>query len=75
MYLIGDQGIMGIPYLFTCLPVNLSTRVDRSRGVLLCVVVGGAHNAELFCILSWALFVLANVCLLRYIKIILGSIY
>ena len=26
------QGIMGIPYLFTCRPVNLSTRVDRSRG-------------------------------------------
>ena len=23
---------MGIPYLFTCRPVNLSTRVDRSRG-------------------------------------------
>ena len=26
------QGIMGIPYLFTCRPVNLSTRVDMSRG-------------------------------------------
>ena len=23
---------MGIPYLFTCRPVNLSTRVDMSRG-------------------------------------------
>ena len=29
---IGEQGIMGIPYLSTCRPVNLSTRVDRSRG-------------------------------------------
>ena len=30
--IIGVQGIIGIPYLFTCRPVNLSTRVDRSRG-------------------------------------------
>ena len=29
---IGVQGIMGNPYLFTCRPVNLCTRVDRSRG-------------------------------------------
>ena len=28
---IGVQSIMGIPYLFTCRLVNLSTRVDRSR--------------------------------------------
>ena len=28
----GVQGIMGIPYLFTCRPVNLSTRVDRLIG-------------------------------------------
>ena len=27
-----DIDCMGIPYLFTCRPVNLSTRVDRSRG-------------------------------------------
>ena len=26
------QGNMDIPYLFTCRPVNLSTRVDRFRG-------------------------------------------
>ena len=26
------QGIMVNPYLFTCRPVNLSTRVNRSRG-------------------------------------------
>ena len=26
------QGIMDIPHLFTCQSVNLSTRVDRSRG-------------------------------------------
>ena len=29
---MGEQGIMGIPCLSTCRPVNLSTRVDRSRG-------------------------------------------
>ena len=29
---IGVHGIMSIPYLFTCRPVNLSSRVDRSRG-------------------------------------------
>ena len=29
---IGVHGIMGIPYLFICRPVNLSTRADRSRG-------------------------------------------
>ena len=29
---IGVQGIIGTSYLFTCRPVNLSTRVDRSRG-------------------------------------------
>ena len=28
---IGEQGILGIPYLSTCRPVNLSTRVDRTR--------------------------------------------
>ena len=27
----GVHGIMGIPYLLTCRPVNLSTRVDRFR--------------------------------------------
>ena len=29
---IGEQGIMGIPYMLTCRPVNLSPRFDRSRG-------------------------------------------
>ena len=29
---IGVHGIMGIPYLFICRPVNLSSRVERSRG-------------------------------------------
>ena len=29
---IGVQGTMGISYLFTSQPVDLSTRVDRSRG-------------------------------------------
>ena len=29
---IGEQGIMGITYLSTRRPVDLSTRVDRSRG-------------------------------------------
>ena len=63
---------MDIPYLSICQPLNLFTRVDRSRGFLLRVVVGGAHNVLLFCIFSWSLFVLANVCLLRYVTIILG---
>ena len=29
---IGVQSIMGISHLSTCRPINLSTRVDRSRG-------------------------------------------
>ena len=29
---IGEQGIIGILYLFTCQPVNLSYRADRSSG-------------------------------------------
>ena len=29
---IDVQGIIGIPYMLTCRPVNLSPRVDRSRG-------------------------------------------
>ena len=29
---IGVLGIMDIPYLSTCRPVNLSTRLDMSRG-------------------------------------------
>ena len=29
---LGVHGIMGILYLLTCRPVNLSTRVDRSSG-------------------------------------------
>ena len=102
-------GYFLLVHLSTCQPVNLSTRVDRSRGkyrmsghygyfVLVhlstCQPVyqgwqvqrssGRRYGVFICCcrcpkwlftrISSWSLFMLVNVCLFRYVKIILGTI-